>query len=246
MRAFLSGALNLLRWSFIGAWTVLWTSVAMLLVGVTRRPGIGLAMARRIWAPGAQFATRTRVVAEGAERLTRDRAWFIACNHSSFADIPILFTALPVDLRFVAKQQLRRVPFMGWYMAAMGMVFVDRERRSSAAAGIDAVATVLRQGGAVLSFPAGTRRRPGEPQRFKSAAFAPALLTGTPVVPVAVRGTADRLPPGGRFHPGTCRVRVGEPIPTAGLPVDARDELARRAEAAVEALLAELDRTEAG
>ncbi len=239
MRALLWAAINVLQWLFIALWTAVWTSVAMVTATLTRRPDLGLAMARRIWAPPIMRVCGTRLEVHGAERLDPGRPWFLACNHQSFADIPMLFSALPVNLRFVAKRELRSVPFMGWYMEAMGMVFVDRRRRRSGTAGIDAATELLRGGASVLSFPAGTRRLPEEPPAFKAAAFAPALAAGVPVVPVAVDGTRALLPPGGRLRPGVARVMVGEPIPTAGLPLAARDQLARRAEAAVTALLGE-------
>jgi len=215
-------------------------------VALTRRPQIGLAMARRIWAPPILWVGGVRVEVLGADRLDPRHAWYLACNHQSFADIPMLFRGLPVDLRFVAKRELRSVPFMGWYMEAMGMVFVDRRRRTSGAAGLDAVTALLRDGGSVLSFPAGTRRAPGEPQAFKPAAFAPALAAGIPVVPVAIYGTRELLPPGASLRPGPALVMVGQPIETAGLPVTARDEVARQAEAAVTAMLAQLAGAAAG
>jgi 1-acyl-sn-glycerol-3-phosphate acyltransferase len=125
-------------------------------------------------------------------------------------------------------------------MEAMGMVFIDRGRRSRAAAGIDAAASLLRGDASVVSFPGGTRRPPGEPLAFKAAAFAPALAAGVPVVPVAIHGTHVTLPPGGRIRPGGVIVCVGEPIPTAGLPMSARDEVARAAEEAVARMVARL------
>lgn len=231
---------NVLQWLFIAFWTAVCTSLAVPLSALTRRPRIGLAMARRLWAPPVMRAALVRVETVGAELLAPDRPWFLACNHQSFADIPILFAGLPLDLRFVAKRELRSVPFMGWYMEAMGMVFVDRRRRKSGAAGIDAVTTLLREGGCVISFPSGTRRAPGEAQAWKAAAFAPALAAGVPVVPVAVHGTRAMLPPGIGLRPGAARIMIGEPIPTAGLPLSARDEVAQRAEAAVEAMLERL------
>ncbi|HEV8631411.1 MAG TPA: hypothetical protein VGV61_13920, partial [Thermoanaerobaculia bacterium] len=57
---------------------------------------------------------------------------------------------------------------------------------------------------------------------------------------VAIHGTGTVLPPGPRLRPGRVQVMVGEPIPTAGLPAAARDEVARQAEAAVTAMLARL------
>jgi 1-acyl-sn-glycerol-3-phosphate acyltransferase len=208
-------------------------------------PHLGLALARHVWAPPIIRVCGVRLEVHRADRLDPRRAWFLACNHESFGDIPILFGALPVDLRFVAKQELRAVPFLGWYMEAMGMVFVERRRRSSGVASVDATTALLRSGASVVSFPAGTRRRGRERLAFKAAAFAPALAAEIPVVPVAVYGTQILLPPGARLRPGSAHVTVGEPIPTAGLPVTARDEVARRAEASVADMLSQLERVAA-
>jgi 1-acyl-sn-glycerol-3-phosphate acyltransferase len=246
MKRLLWVVVNALQWLLMAVCTVVLTSIAVAATVVTRSTHVGLAMARRFWAPALIRICMVDLTVIGAEKLDPRRAWFLACNHQSFADIPMLFRGLPVDLRFVAKRELRSVPFMGWYMEAMGMVFVDRRRPRSGAAGVDAVTALLREGGSVLSFPAGTRRAPGEPQAFKSAAFAPALAAGVPVVPVAVYGTRELLPPGASLRPGPARVMVGEPIETAGLPVTARDEVARQAEAAVTAMLAQLAMAAAG
>ena len=246
MKRLLWAVVNLLQWLFIAFWTVIWTSIAVAAKVVTRRTHWSLAMARRCWAPPINRVCMVDLEVMGAERLDPGRAWFLACNHLSFADIPMLFRGLPVDLRFVAKRELRAVPFMGWYMEAMGMVFVDRKRRKSGAESVDAVTALLRGGASVLSFPAGTRRAPDEPQAWKPAAFAPALAAGVPVVPVAIWGTRELLPPGFGLRPGPARVMVGEPIPTAGLPLEAREEVARQAEAAVTAMLAQLRGVVAG
>ena len=246
MKRLLWAVVNAVQWLFIALWTVVWTSIAVATLAVTRRPDLGLAMARRCWAPPNIRVCMVDLKVIGAERLDPRRAWFLASNHQSFADIPMLFRCLPVNLRFVAKRELRAVPFMGWYMEAMGMVFVDRKRRKSGAEGVDAVAALLRSGASVLSFPAGTRRAPGEAPAWKPAAFAPALQAGVPVVPIAVWGTREVLPPGFSLRPGPVRIMVGEPIPTAGLPLEAREVLARQAEAAVTAMLLRLDASTTG
>jgi 1-acyl-sn-glycerol-3-phosphate acyltransferase len=242
MRAHFRALLSIVQWSLIAAWTAVLTTVVFVLVGLSRRPTVGLAMARHLWAPLVCRIGGGRVEVSGAERLRRGQPWFLACNHESHGDVAALFAALPVDLRFVAKRELRRVPFLGWYMAQMGMVFIDRERRRSGMAGVEAAAAVLRDGGTILSFPSGRRQRPGEPAPpFKGAAFAAALLAGAPVVPVAVHGSAGMLPVGGwTLHPGIMRVSVGEPIPTAGMSLETRDELARRTEGEVARLHASL------
>jgi len=246
MNRLLWAVVNALQWLLMAICTVVLTSIAVAATVVTRRTHVGLAMARRLWAPALIRICMVDLEVYGAEKLDPGRPWFLACNHQSFADIPMLFSGLPVDLRFVAKRELRSVPFMGWYMEAMGMVFVDRRRKRSGAEGVDAVTALLRSGASVLSFPSGTRRASDEPQAFKPAAFAPALAAGVPVVPVAVHGTRALLPPGASLRPGPARVMVGEPIETAGLPMTARDEVARQAEAAVTAMLAQLASAAAG
>jgi 1-acyl-sn-glycerol-3-phosphate acyltransferase len=240
MKAMLWTVLNALQWLGVALWTALWTSVAIVASALARRPHVGLVLARRVWSPVILKIGRVDYEVRGDERLAGGGPFFLACNHQSFIDIPLLFRALPVNLRFVAKRELRKVPFLGWYMDAMGMVFVDRHSLRSGAAGVDAAAGLLRAGACVLSFPSGTRRRPDEPQGWKPAAFAPAIAAGAPVVPVAILGSEELLSRGARLRPGHATVWVGEPIPTAGLPVGAREQVALRAERAVTDMLAAL------
>lgn len=235
-------ALNLLQWAFIAAWSACWITIALGLAVATRSRRPSLAMARRVWAPGILWAAGARLDAAGAETLDPGRAWFFACNHQSLGDVPALLAASPVDLHFVAKRELRRVPFLGWYMAAMGMVFVDRERRASGRAGALEAAELLRRGRSVMAFPGGTRGAEGEPQRFKSGALAPPLAAGVPVVPVAVAGAARVLPPGSwRLRPGIIRVRFGEPVAVDDLGPDDRVALTERVEQRVEALRRDIE-----
>jgi 1-acyl-sn-glycerol-3-phosphate acyltransferase len=98
---------------------------------------------------------------------------------------------------------------------------------------------LLAAGESVMSFPEGTRSRDGRLGRFRSGGFGAALEAGADVVPVAIVGAGRVLPPDGfRVRPGPIEVRVGAPIPTAGLEREGRAALARRAQAAVQNLLA--------
>lgn len=238
IRALLWVGINVLQAVFLAVWSAVWISAALLTLGVThsRRPGLWLA--RRVWSPGLLAIAPARLEVQGLDRLDPSRACFYASNHQSWIDIPALFTAIPVPLLFVAKRELGRVPFLGWYMTAMGMVLIDRSDRAKSAASIARVTERLRQGWSVLTFPEGSRSRDGNVQSFKSAAFAAAIDAGAPVVPVAVAGAGRVLPRDGfRPRPGTIRVRVGELIPTAGLTRDDRGDLARRIQQEVEGLL---------
>jgi len=226
-----------------GLYTVLLTAVgitiALAITLVVRRPGPALWMARRVWAPGLLRGAGARLTVTGLERLDPTRPALLVANHQSWIDIPALFRAVPGPLLFLAKSELAGVPFLGAYIRAMGMVFVDRSNVRRASRSVGRAAELLGQGCFLVSFPEGTRSCDGRPGPFRSGGFGAALESGADVVPVALVGPARVLPRDGfRVRPGRIEVRIGHPIATAGLEPGARAALARRAEAAVRALLA--------
>ncbi|HEY5613206.1 MAG TPA: AMP-binding protein [Lysobacter sp.] len=114
---------------------------------------------------------------------------FVA-NHASYIDALLLVCTLPRPVAFVAKQELARKPLLGWLLARLGAVFVDRfdPERSTAV-----VAEARRARRDFLFFPEGTLRRMPGLLRFHLGAFAAAAAAGMPVVPVALRGTRSVL-----------------------------------------------------
>src|SRR4029453_15523955 len=111
-----------LLWTPINAvqllYTLLWSAVcislALLVYGVTGRRRLPLAMARRMWAPGPLRGAGGRLLVDRAEGVRPETAQFFVANHQSIIDVPALFAALPVDLHFIVKKELRQVPFLGW------------------------------------------------------------------------------------------------------------------------------------
>src|SRR6476660_8577156 len=101
-------------------WSALWISVALVVSGLTWRRRPALALARRVWAPGL-LAVAVRLEVVGLERVDFSRPHLFVANHQSWIDIPALFAGLPVPLLFMAKRELAKVPFLGWYIRAMGM-----------------------------------------------------------------------------------------------------------------------------
>jgi 1-acyl-sn-glycerol-3-phosphate acyltransferase len=233
--------LNLFHALYTALWSAFWISCALvvrLLTGGTRVP---LAMARRIWAPGLLWRSVMRVEVEGLERIDFSRPHIFAANHQSLLDVPLLFASLPVPLLFVLKKELARVPFLGAYVKAMGMILVERGRYRSSLGALEQCRDRLASGHSILLFPEGTRSRDGRLQPMKAGIFAPVIETGVPIVPVALDGPHQVLPPGTfRIRPGTLRLALGEPIPTAGKTAADRKEIARRVEAATAELFADL------
>ncbi len=211
-----------------GLYTALFTavgiSIALAITLVVRRPAAALWMARRVWAPGLLWGAGARLSVTGLERLDLARPALLVANHQSWIDIPALFMAVPGPLLFLAKSELAGVPFLGAYIRAMGMVFVDRSNVRRASRSVARAAELLAQGCFLVSFPEGTRSRDGRPGPFRSGGFGAALETGVDVVPVALVGPAAVLPRDG------FRVRPGR-IEVALRPSDSRPPTSRRARA---------------
>lgn len=229
---------NALQLIYTLAWTAGCISLALLvllLTGGNRR--IPLRMAARLWAPGLLIAAGAKLRVEGLERVDFSQPHVFVANHQSIIDVCALFRALPVPIRFVIKQELASVPFIGWYARAMGMVFIERGHAREAAKQLHGVVAVVREGASLCAFPEGTRSRDGEVRPFKGGAFQVALQAGVPVVPIAIEGSGKVLPASGfRVRPGTITLRIGAPIPTTGLHAGDRHALAQRAHDAAVAL----------
>lgn len=220
---------NAIQLLYTALWTSACISIALLAWLATRRPSLSLAMARRVWAPGILHPAGARLEVEGLADLDWSQAYLFAANHQSMIDIAALFRALPVPLRFVVKHELSAMPFVGWYVAAMGMVPIDRGASHRAVASMRRATEILREGHSVVCFPEGTRSRDGTIRPFKTAAFAMAIDAGAQVVPVAILGAGKVLPPEGfRVRPGTIRILLGKPIATSGLIASQRGALAQQ------------------
>ncbi len=229
-------ACNAVQFSFTLAWTAAWICLALLVNAVLRDRHWPLRMAARCWAPGLLWGAGARVQVQGLDNVDWTRNHMFVANHQSTIDICALFRAIPVPVRFLLKQEMTRVPFVGWYAKAMGMVFIDRSNRRAATAFLRQSAQVLRQGANLCIFPEGTRSLTGAVAPFKGGAFQSAIDGGVDVIPVALEGSGAVLYPRGffRVRPGTIQVSFGKPLPTmtAAGSVD-RQVLAAQAHASI-------------
>lgn len=168
---------------------------------------------------------------QGLDHLADNQRYVIMANHESSLDIVTLLTALPpsVELRFLAKKSLFKIPFLGWAMKSAGFVPVDREDRSTAAAMLSQTLDEIANGGSPLIFPEETWTLDGRLLPFSRGGFVVALKSGLPILPVGLEGSRLVLPPNqGIIRPGPVKVRIGEPIATEGLGVSSRKDLMDR------------------
>jgi 1-acyl-sn-glycerol-3-phosphate acyltransferase len=140
----------------------------------------------------------------------------VVANHSSHADTAVLLAALPSSAQPVfgaAADYWFAVPVRRVVATSLiGVLPVQRSGEGGYAALLDAVRPALAAGRTVVIYPEGTRSTDGSVGEFRSGALRLARECGVPIVPVAVLGTADVLPKGGKFSPAPMQVRIGEPI----------------------------------
>jgi 1-acyl-sn-glycerol-3-phosphate acyltransferase len=142
-----------------------------------------------------------------------------ASNHESALDIWVLFSTLPRGFRFIAKQELFRMPVFGWYLSLGGHIPVDRSSRTRSLASLRRAGATVRAGTSLVVFPEGTRSRDRRIQAFKKGPFVVAKEAGVPVIPVAIAGSGAITPTKViAVHPGTIRVAVGDPVDPGAFP----------------------------
>lgn len=191
------------------------------------------------------FLSGITCTVEGADHIQRGRAAVYAVNHASNVEPPLLFHTLQElfpRLRIVYKAELRKLPVLVQAFDLVGFVPLERGNPEQSLPAIEGAARALREGASFLIFPEGTRSRTGELLPFKKGGFVMALKAQAPVVPVAISGARLAMRKGSLvIHPVHVRVRLGEPVETAGLTLDDRDALAATVRGRVQALLADAD-----
>jgi len=137
------------------------------------------------------FFAGTKIIVKGKENIPQDRAVLFVSNHRSIADIPVAYITLPVLTGFVSKIEIKKIPFLSWWMELVNCLFLDRKDIRAGMKTILAGIENIKEGYSMFIAPEGTRSQNGELLPFKEGSFKMADKTGCPVVPVAISGTDD-------------------------------------------------------
>jgi 1-acyl-sn-glycerol-3-phosphate acyltransferase len=174
------------------ALVVLWTLVLSPAVPVLRLTNAGSEKVRavsQVWSNGIvwlfKYVIGLDYREQGRENIPNGPC-IIACNHQSLWETAVLCAIFP-DASIVAKQELRKLPIVGWFLHRYPMILVDRSAgRQALRQMVDEARLAIGEGRKVLIFPQGTRQAIDQPMTFQPAGVA-ALYTNLdiPVLPVA-------------------------------------------------------------
>jgi 1-acyl-sn-glycerol-3-phosphate acyltransferase len=211
--------------------------VVLVVPGLTRRRGVAR-WAARLFLHLAGMRLEVRAL----DRLPAGQCVVVA-NHASYLDGLVLTAALPPRFGFVIKREMARVPLAASLLHRIGAEFVERFNRNKGAADARRVLRRATTGQSLVFFPEGTFSAQPGLLKFHTGAFLAAARAGCPIVPVAVRGTRQALPPGHLLpRPTPITVELLSAVaPSAQDSALAATELRERARQALLHYLAERD-----
>lgn len=193
------------------------------------------------WARVILWLSRVKVLPRGCEHVDDRIPRIYMTNHQSYFDILGLLAYLPVDFKFLMKQELMKIPLFGFAMKRAGYIGIERNDPRKAVKSMQCAAERIRNGVSVLIFPEGTRSEDGRLQDFKRGGFKLALKSRCDIIPVVIQGSSHIMPK------GSFTIRRGQFTLSIGKPILVADYSARDIEALMdrvrEEMLEELEGT---
>lgn len=245
-RSWLWGPLSI-AW---GGFTVAIASISVPLVAIFAGRSRALMVVARAWSDQMMWLCGIHFQRIGWESLPEDirtgkQPVVFMSNHESHFDPPVAIGWLDIPAVFIAKRELKWVPFLGQVIWFMRFIFINRQNRSRALESIAQAARDVGAGKSVVIFPEGTRTHDGKLGDFKKGGFALAQDAGVPIVPFVLKGGFEILPRGARrVTPGRYRMLIGSPVDTRSF--QSRDELLAEVRKRIEALLLQAGQTDGG
>src|SRR5205807_9067013 len=99
----------------------------------------------RAWARMLLRVAGVRVTVEGLENIDPNGSYVFACNHASYMDTPVILAHIPVQFRFLAKEGLFKIPFLGDHLRRAGHIPVPRENPRAAVKTMAEAGRIIRE-----------------------------------------------------------------------------------------------------
>jgi 1-acyl-sn-glycerol-3-phosphate acyltransferase len=229
--------------AFIVIHTILFTLIGVVVITLFDRNGRRVHLHVAVpWAKTILWVCGIKVRVRGLENIDPTVPHVYMTNHQSFLDIFALLAVIPVDFKFIVKQELMRIPVLGFGMRRAGYIGIERTEPRKAVQSIRQAAERIRNGASVLIFPEGTRSPDGRLQAFKRGGFNLALKSGCDIVPVAISNSYRLAPKGSlRIAKGSFDISIGKPIPTGEYNKQSAGQLMERVREAMQSQMLTTD-----
>jgi 1-acyl-sn-glycerol-3-phosphate acyltransferase len=177
------------------------------------------------WARFNSYMTPMWVTVKGKGHIEKNQSYVIVSNHQSSFDIFVLYGWLGIDIKWVIKKELRKVPVFGYAGEIGGNIYIDRANKRAAYESLKRAKEKLVRGTSVIVLPEGTRSRTGKLGEFKRGAFVMAMDLGIPMLPVTINNTRNILPPKTlKLFPGRARLIIHKPVDSTHYSHDTIEE----------------------
>jgi len=154
-----------------------------------------------------------KVVIKGKENLPEKSNVLFVANHQGNFDIPILLSALNQRVAFIAKKEIKKMPFIGEWMTLVNCIFIDREDVRQSVRAINKGAKLIKNGQAMVVFPEGTRSKDGQLNEFKAGSLKLAVKANAKIIPVTIDGSIKAMKKGDlTIKPAQVTLTIGKPI----------------------------------
>lgn len=218
----------LVLWPLFGLATAAFGSVS-LLASIFDGSGRMQHTIAHLWGGALLRITGSPVRVVGGENLRSTPVAVYAVNHLSYMDTPVVLSKLPFQFRILARHDLFKLPFIGWYLQRSGQIPVDSTNLRSTLASLNRGVKALQSGMPLVIFPEGGRASDGKLQPFLSGPAFMAIRAGVPIVPIAIVGTYEVMPMHTyHLHPRPLLLVVGQPISTGEYTSKSADQLTQR------------------
>jgi 1-acyl-sn-glycerol-3-phosphate acyltransferase len=189
----------------------------------------------RFWSFLNLYLSGTRVYIKGKKKIEKGQTYIVMSNHQSLFDVWALIAKIPLQLRWIIKSDIKKMPVFGYALERMGHIYIDKSKRKDTALGLEVAARKIKGGTSLVIFPEGTRSKDGRLKKFHGGGALIAIRSGVPILPVTVNGGRFALPKGTLgLMPGKIKIVVGDLIDPVTFAKNGKDELTAAVKTAIE------------
>jgi 1-acyl-sn-glycerol-3-phosphate acyltransferase len=152
----------------------------------------------------------------GKENIPEGTCIFMG-NHQSILDIPVIRNTIDRSVDFVAKEELLKVPIIGYWIANLKGVTLDRSNARDGLKAMNIAIDRIKDGYNFAIFPEGTRSKDGNIQEFKKGSIKIATKSKAKIVPFAISGTSSCFEDFKKHRHGKVKIIFGKYISTENL-----------------------------